>query len=83
MQCRRLFTEWLELFCSSHELPTSRTAILPDKSVQNCAGSSAVVNPNCVNPRRKKILFDQEAVGKEELKKEELGTKGEGNDEVI
>ena len=35
-------------------------------------------NPNCVNPRR-----DQEAVGKEELKKEELGTKGEGNDEVI
>ena len=36
-----------------------------------------------MNPRRKKILFDQEAVGKEELKKEELGTKGEGNDEVI
>ena len=69
--CRRFLTEWLELFCfhnelsgNTHELPRSRTAILPDKSVRNCAGSCAVVQPKLCEPQEEEeILSNQEAIG--------------------
>ena len=81
--CRRLFTEWLELFCFTHELPRSSTAILPDKSVQNCAGSCAVVQPKLCEPQEEEDTFRPGSNLGRRVKKEELGTKGEGNDEVI
>ena len=45
--------------------------------------SSIIPDPTEVSEVNEEAIFDKEAIGEEESKKEELGTKGDRDDEVI